>query len=64
MTYKFSITAERVPYLVEELKEKIVVGEAKDERIEVEITIEDNIDVLRTFHAGINCGMRHMVRTA
>jgi hypothetical protein len=58
--FKLTITEERIPYLVEELGEKIVVGETTDEKTDIEITIEDNIDVLRVFHAGINCGMQRM----
>ena len=57
MKYKFSVVNERLEFLIKELKEKISVIEVDKNFTEVEITINEAIDILHVFHAGVNNGM-------
>jgi len=60
MKYKLSVLNERVEFLVKELKEKVSVIEADENFTEVEITINEDMDILRVFHAGVNNGIAVM----
>jgi hypothetical protein len=56
--------SERLPYLQEELKEKLVVLSEVDTNGQVKISIDviDGLDVLYIFHAGIKCGSDSMAK--
>ena len=57
MTFKLFLCEGRVPFLVNEMKEKIKVFETdNDGMTEVEITIDNDFDVLHLFHAGVEAG--------
>lgn len=59
MTYKIFISDDRIKFLVNELGEsKVKVLDKKDtSTTPVEVTIEDGMDVLNVFHAGIYAGL-------
>jgi len=57
MKYKFAVTNERVKFLIKELEGNIEVIEVEDNYTRVEITIDEAMDVLRVFHAGVNAGL-------
>ena len=55
--YTLNISPDRVPYLVQQLGDKInILGEDQG-LIKVSITISSDIDVLYVFHAGTRVGM-------
>jgi hypothetical protein len=58
MTYRIFLFEERVAFLLDEMPHgRVKVIETDDNGIStVEITIEDGFDLLKVFHAGINCG--------
>lgn len=57
MTFKLFLCKDRVPFLVEQMKEKIKVFETdNDGMTTVEIIIDNDFDVLHIFHAGIEAG--------
>jgi len=57
MTFKIFLCENRVSFLVEQMKEKIKVFETdNDGMTTVEITIDNDFDVLHIFHAGVEAG--------
>ena len=57
MTFKIFLCEGRIPFLVNEMKEKIKVFETGNDRMTtVEITIDNDFDVLHLFHAGVEAG--------
>jgi hypothetical protein len=60
MTYRIFVSDDRVEFLVNELGDKAKVLDKKEgmTTIPVEITIEDSMDILNVFHAGIRTGMK------
>ena len=61
MKLELAITKERVPYLVEELGEdRIEVREYNDNQDLIIFEVNDGMDVLCIFHAGINFGSDSM----
>jgi hypothetical protein len=57
MKYKFFTKTDRAKSIVAELKNKCEIIKQNDEWITVEITIENDLDALNLFHAGIKAGM-------
>ena len=61
MTVKLAFLEERFPYLVEELGDnvKVISTIQTEDRtfVNVEVTINNNTDVLNVFHAGVNAGV-------
>ena len=57
MKYKFTVTNERLKYLVEELKENITIFSADKNFTTVEINITNGSDLLHVFHAGVSAGI-------
>jgi len=58
MNYILVINPDRVQYLVKELGDNIIVGEQEESgMIKITITINNSIDVLSVFHAGVRCGL-------
>jgi hypothetical protein len=61
MKLELAITKERVPYLVEELGEdRFEVREYNNNQDLVIFEVNDGMDVLSIFHAGINFGSDSM----
>ena len=61
MKYKFFALRERVPYLVNELKNTTVIEDDADSNyVTFEVHIEYGTDLLDLFHAGIRLGMDAM----
>jgi hypothetical protein len=61
MKLELAITKERVPYLVEELGEdRIEVREYNDNQDLIIFEVNDGMDILCIFHAGINFGSDSM----
>ena len=61
MKLELAITKERVPYLVEELGEdRIEVREYNDNQDLIIFEVNDGMDVLCIFHAGISFGSESM----
>ena len=60
MKYQFSIQNDRVKYLITELSNKISIVNQDDKWTRVEISIEENIDLLHVFHAGCRAGVDAM----
>jgi len=60
MTYRIWISDDRVEFLVNELGDKAKVLDKKEgvATTPIEITIEDSMDVLNVFHAGIRAGIK------
>jgi hypothetical protein len=57
MKLELAITKERVPYLVRELGEdRVEVREYNDNQDLIIFEVNDGMDVLCIFHAGINFG--------
>jgi hypothetical protein len=61
MIYKLCISKDRVQYLKQQLGDKVVVVGEKNSIHTVEITINDDMDALSLFHAGIMAGMNGSV---
>jgi VCBS repeat-containing protein len=61
MVYKLCISKDRVQYLTQQLGDNIVVVSEKDSIHTVEVTINDDMDALSLFHAGIMAGMNGSV---
>lgn len=58
MTYRLCVTKNRIPYLKQQLGDKIVVTNEGDGHINiVEVTIKNNMDALSLFHAGVMAGV-------
>ena len=59
MKHKFFVGDEKAKYLVMELGDDKVKVLEQDQfnNVTVEVTIEDTVDVLKIFHAGIKYGM-------
>jgi hypothetical protein len=61
MKLELAITKERVPYLVEELGEdRVEVREYNDNQDLIIFEVNDGMDVLCIFHAGIRFGSDSM----
>lgn len=61
MKLELAITKERVPYLVKELGEdRVEVREYNDDQDLIIFEVNDGMDVLCIFHAGINFGSDSM----
>ena len=60
MKFKIFVSKDRVEYILNELGDKVKVGEEKEgsTTIPVEIIIETDMDALCLFHAGILAGLR------
>jgi hypothetical protein len=62
MIYKLCISKDRVQYLKQQLGNNVVVVSEGENTIHtVEITINDDMDALSLFHAGIMAGMNGSV---
>ncbi len=61
MKYQFSIQNDRIKFLMSELGEKMSIIKQDDSWTRVEVTIEENIDVLKVFHAGCRSGIEAMM---
>lgn len=60
MIIKLSLTQERVKYVIDQMGNDVKVGEVEaDGMIELEFDINRSYDLLRLFHAGIECGFNH-----
>ncbi len=58
MTYELVVLKERVQYLVDELGDRIVVGEDwMVDMVQIKITINTSTDLLDVFHAGVRHGI-------
>jgi hypothetical protein len=58
MTHKIFLCEDRVPFLIDEMvagKVKVIETDS-NKMVTVNITIDDSFDLLKVFHAGINCG--------
>lgn len=53
MNYIFWIQIDQLPVISAELKNKVSVLETKDNLFKVEVTLENGVDALSLFHAGI-----------
>ncbi|MBS1756621.1 MAG: hypothetical protein JSU03_05035 [Bacteroidetes bacterium] len=53
MNYIFWIQIDQLPVISAELKNKVSVLETKDNMFKVEVTLENDMDALSLFHAGI-----------
>ena len=63
MIYDFVMFKDRVPYLLEELGDRITIGEEyKNDMVIVKIRIDRGSDLLHIFHAGISLGVNKMKR--
>jgi len=61
MIYEFIMMKDRVPYLVEEFKDEVTVGEDWKENMSfVKIEINYGSDLVKLFHAGLKYGMDEM----
>jgi len=61
MKVELAITKTRVPYLVKELGEdRVEVREYNDDQDLIIFEVNDGMDVLSIFHAGINFGSDSM----
>ena len=61
MKVELAITKERVPYLVDELGEdRVEVREYNNDQDLVIFEVNDGMDVLNIFHAGISFGSESM----
>ena len=61
MKLELAITKERVPYLVKELGEdRTEVKEYSDDQDLIIFEVNDGMDILSIFHAGINFGSDSM----
>jgi hypothetical protein len=61
MKLELAITKERVPYLVRELGEdRVEVREYNDNQDLAIFEVNDGMDILSIFHAGINFGSESM----
>lgn len=61
MKYQFDIQNDRVKFLTKELTDKISIVEQDGKWTRVEITIENNMDLLHVFHAGCKAGIDAMM---
>lgn len=63
MKYEFDLHADRAELLKEEMGGNITLSKAEDHPkfIHVKIEINDNWDMLKYFHAGIEVGRKSMV---
>jgi hypothetical protein len=62
MTYTIFLHEERIPFLLSEMPYgKVKVIKSEDHKpgyiVEVEITIDDNFDLVKVFHAGLETGL-------
>jgi hypothetical protein len=58
-TFEFWTSEDRVPYIQVELRENVeVIKKDDDNFVKVRVTINDGIDALYLFHAGINYGFK------
>jgi hypothetical protein len=61
MIYEFVMMKDRVPYLVNELGDKVTVGEDyKEDMSIVHVNVERGSDLVNIFHAGIRLGLDAM----
>ena len=57
MKYRLTVLNERAEFLIEELKENVTVLEKTDDDFtNLEVTINDNMELLNIFHAGVKTG--------
>jgi hypothetical protein len=63
MIYKLCISKNRIQYLIQQLGSNIfVTDEVREDNLAiVEVTINDDMDALSLFHAGIMAGMNGSV---
>jgi hypothetical protein len=60
MTYKIFITDDRIRHLINELGDRVKILDKKEKDMTttpVEITINEGIDLLNVFHAGVRVGI-------
>jgi len=57
MTYKVFVINDRVKYLSQQLGDRVIVINEEDNMTVVEVTINDSMDVLSLFHAGVMAGL-------
>jgi hypothetical protein len=58
MTYRIFLCEDRVPFLMDEMphgKVKVVETDS-NKMVTVDVTIDDSFDLLKVFHAGVDCG--------
>jgi hypothetical protein len=58
MTHKIFLFEERVAFLLDEMpygKVKVVETDS-NKMVTVDVTIDDSFDLLKVFHAGVDCG--------
>lgn len=60
MTTRIVVSPDRVDPLIKELDNKVKVVDTFDECKVIEITIDDALDILSVYHAGIRYGMDKM----
>ena len=58
MKYKLTFLTERIKFLKDELGDNMTVLEEDGEYTRVEIEINDNLQILNIFHAGVMAGTR------
>ena len=58
MEVQLIIFKDRIPYIIECFGEnKVSIYKYSDDRIKIIFKLENNIDVLHLFHAGVRCGL-------
>jgi len=58
MKYRLTFLTERIKFLKDELGDNMTVLEEDGEYTRVEIEINDNLQILNIFHAGVMAGTR------
>jgi hypothetical protein len=56
MKYQLLVLTERLTFLQKELDNRLTVLETENNFTRIEITINDGMDILSVFHAGVMCG--------
>jgi len=57
MTYKVFVINDRVKYLSQQLGDRVIVINEEDNMTVVEVTINDSMDIISLFHAGVMAGL-------
>ena len=64
MNYEFFTTQERLDSLIEKRLEVKVLGDSENDKefLHIEVTINDGMDALKLFHAGIDYGVKSIIK--
>ena len=57
MTYKVFVMNDRVKYLSQQLGDRVIVINEENNMTVVEVTINDSMDIISLFHAGVMAGL-------